>query len=109
LGTPENSWKAPSGGFPGPTPRANAHIHLPPIFPFQSVQQVALAANQASASWCEQLRLRIMPISPPWLDTEFRYSLEIMPFAGLSARYPDQRSWNRRMYVCGKGIVRFAQ
>jgi hypothetical protein len=102
---------------PGPVPEANAHIHLPPNFTaFQSVAQaVALAADQglhalgagnyydfgiyadfASLAW----RRGIFPL----FGLEIIALLEDLRRASVLINDPGNPG---RMYLCGKGIVRF--
>jgi hypothetical protein len=119
LGTPEEfQGGAFQADFAGPTPEANAHIHLPPNFSaFQSVKQaVALAANQG---------VRVLGVSnyydfgiySDFAALAWRYG--VFPLFGLeiiallqdlqrSAILINDPGNPGRMYICGKGIVRFA-
>jgi hypothetical protein len=119
LGTPEEFQEGTfQADFRSPTPEANAHIHLPPNFSaFQSVQQaVALAASQG---------VRVLGVSNYYdfgIYADFAalaWRHGIFPLFGLEiiALLPElQRSAilindpgnPGRMYICGKGIVRFA-
>ena len=119
LGTPE---EFPEGtfqvDFPGPTLEANAHIHLPPNFSaFQSVQQaVALAANQAvrvlGVSNYYDFRIYSAFASLAWRHGVFPlFGLEIIALLQdlqRSAILINDPGNPGRMYICGKGIVRFA-
>jgi hypothetical protein len=119
LGTPEEFQEGTfQVDFAGPTPEANAHIHLPPNFSaFQGVKQaVALAANQA---------VRVLGVSNYYdfgIYSDFAalaWRHGVFPLFGLeiiallqnlqrSAILINDPGNPGRMYICGKGIVRFA-
>jgi hypothetical protein len=103
--------------IPAAVPRANAHIHLPPNFSaFQSVQQaVDLAADQgvralgvsnyydfevySDFGWLAWQR-GIFPL----FGLEIIALLQDVQQAGILINDPGNPG---RMYLCGKGIVRF--
>jgi len=119
LGTPEEfregSFQAHGSG---PVPGANAHVHLPPNFSaFQSVRQaVALAAGQSvhvlGASNYYDFGIYADFAALAWQHGIFPlFGLEIIALlqdlqrAAILINDPGNPG---RMYICGKGIVRFA-
>jgi hypothetical protein len=119
LGTPEEFQERTfQADFPGPTPEANAHIHLPPNFSaFHSVQQaMTLAADQGvrvlGASNYYDFGIYADFAALAWRHGVFPlFGLEIIALLQdlqHSAILINDPGNPGRMYICGKGMVRFA-